>query len=125
FTGPRSLMRTTTDRPLARFSTRTREPSGSVRCAAVSLSPSMTSPLAVAVVKSYQEARPVSGGLARSTTMSVGAAGDSSRAVCVLGFAAGSGLVVAVYGLALLWEARLRRLGLRVRRSEMLEGGDR
>jgi len=33
------------------------------------------------------------------------------------------GLVVAVYGLALLWKARLRRLGLRVRRSEMLEEG--
>ena len=34
--GPRSLIRTTTERPLARFSTNTLVPNGSERCAAVS-----------------------------------------------------------------------------------------
>ncbi len=45
--GPRSLMRTTTERPFARFVTRARVPSGSERCAAVKPSASNRSPLAV------------------------------------------------------------------------------
>src|SRR6266446_3463268 len=45
--GPRSLMRTTTERPFARFVTRTRVPSGNERCAAVKPFASNRSPLAV------------------------------------------------------------------------------
>ena len=45
--GPRSLMRTTTDLPLAGLVTRTIDPSGSVRCAAVSRPGLNRSPLAV------------------------------------------------------------------------------
>jgi hypothetical protein len=45
--GPRSVMRTTTDRPLSRFVTRTREPSGSVLDAAVNPLGSKGSPLLV------------------------------------------------------------------------------
>lgn len=45
--GPRSLMRTSTDRPLSRLVTRTQVPNGSVRWAAVIWPMSYTSPLAV------------------------------------------------------------------------------
>jgi len=45
--GPRSFTRNSTLRPLRRFSTRTIEPSGSVRCAIVIASGSKGSPLAV------------------------------------------------------------------------------
>ena len=41
--GPRSLMRTVTERPLREFVTRTRVPKESVRCAAV-MAPGLTSP---------------------------------------------------------------------------------
>ena len=58
--GPRSLMRTTTDRPFFRFSTFTLVPKGSERCAAVSAPGSQRSPEAVLEVREYQEARPIS-----------------------------------------------------------------
>src|SRR5690606_37418201 len=45
--GPRSLMRTTTERPLSSLTTRTRVLKGSVLCAAVSWLGSKISPLAV------------------------------------------------------------------------------
>lgn len=45
--GPRSLMRMITLRPLRRLVTRTNEPKGSVRCAAVSALGAIGSPLAV------------------------------------------------------------------------------
>src|ERR1044071_10108166 len=45
--GPRSLIRTTTDRLLERFVTLTLEPNGSDRCAAVNLYISKISPFAV------------------------------------------------------------------------------
>src|SRR5438552_13905747 len=45
--GPRSLMRTTTERPFARFVTRARVPIGSERCAAVNSFASKRPPLAV------------------------------------------------------------------------------
>jgi hypothetical protein len=45
--GPRSLMRTTTERPFDKFSTRTLVPNGSERCAAVSSLGFICSPLAV------------------------------------------------------------------------------
>jgi len=45
--GPRSLMRTTTVRPLRRLVTRTIVPNGKVRCAAVSFSDTKRSPLEV------------------------------------------------------------------------------
>src|SRR5437870_6583648 len=60
--GPRSLMRTSTERPLSKLVTRTRVPSGSVRCAAVSAFMSYASPLAVGLPwcwRPYQEAIPV------------------------------------------------------------------
>src|SRR5690606_4127499 len=59
--GPRSLMRTTTERPVAGYSTRTRVPKGSVLCAAVSACMSNGSPLAVRRPwwrSPYQDARP-------------------------------------------------------------------
>src|SRR5262245_901702 len=57
--GPRSLIRTTTDCPLERFSTRTRVPNGNDRCAAVRSSGFIRSPLAVLFAgKEYQEAWP-------------------------------------------------------------------
>jgi len=59
--GPRSLILTTTDRPLARFVTRTRLPRGSVVWAAVSAPPSNVSPLAVRRCSNpgpYHEATP-------------------------------------------------------------------
>src|SRR5215204_4572026 len=45
--GPRSLIRTTTDRPLCLLTTRTRVPNGRVRCAAVNALALNISPLAV------------------------------------------------------------------------------
>src|SRR5262249_38515456 len=56
--GPRSLMRTTTARPLPRFSTLTWVPKGSVRCAAAIVPALIRSPLAVLDPKLYQEAPP-------------------------------------------------------------------
>jgi hypothetical protein len=54
--GPRSLMRTITDRPFERFSTKTRVPNGNDRCAAVSSSGFIRSPFAVLLAgKEYQE----------------------------------------------------------------------
>jgi hypothetical protein len=54
--GPRSLMRTTTDWPLFRFSTTTLVPKGSDRCAAVNSLGFIISPLAVRECSAYQEA---------------------------------------------------------------------
>ncbi len=66
--GPRSLIRTTTERPLVRFSTSTLVPNGSDRCAAVSSLGSIFSPFAVILAGSeYQEAWPSWSALARST----------------------------------------------------------
>src|SRR6185312_9397632 len=57
--GPRSLIRTTTDRPLDRFSTSTLVPKGNERCAAVSSLGFICSPFAVMFAGSeYQEAWP-------------------------------------------------------------------
>src|SRR5213593_3501381 len=63
--GPRSVTRTTTERPLARLVTRTRVPSGNDGCAAVIARASKRSPLAVGLPwKSapYQEATPTAPG---------------------------------------------------------------
>ena len=57
--GPRSLIRTTTERPLAIFSMRTLVPNGREPCAAVNAASSIFSPLAVGESRVYQEARPV------------------------------------------------------------------
>src|SRR3954470_3738781 len=57
--GPRSLMRTTTDRPFAWFTPRSRVPNGSVRWAAVSRFGSNISPLAVRPDCAYHVARPL------------------------------------------------------------------
>jgi hypothetical protein len=57
--GPRSLIRTTTERPLARFWTSTFVPKGSERCAAVSSFGFISSPLAVLLDgNEYQDAWP-------------------------------------------------------------------
>src|SRR5690606_13720177 len=60
--GPRSSIRTTTDRPLARLWTRTSDPKGSLRCAAVSAFGLLSLPLAVRPFNAYQEALPHSAG---------------------------------------------------------------
>src|SRR4051794_28369277 len=60
-TGPRSLIRTITERPFCRFVTRTSECSGSERCAAVAWTVSSRSPLEVSRPTCwlpYQAARP-------------------------------------------------------------------
>src|SRR5262245_43302696 len=57
--GPRSLIRTTTERPLAVFSMRTLVPNGRELCAAVSATSSIFSPLAVTESRLYQEACPI------------------------------------------------------------------
>ncbi len=56
--GPRSLMRTLTLLPLRRLVTRTTEPKGRERCAAVSLLGFMRSPFAVIEVNAYHDALP-------------------------------------------------------------------
>ncbi len=56
--GPRSLIRTTTEWPLLRFSTSTLVPKGSERCAAVISLGFIISPLAVRECSAYQEACP-------------------------------------------------------------------
>ena len=56
--GPRSLIRTTTERPLLRFSTSTLVPKGSERCAAVISLGFIISPLAVRELSAYQDACP-------------------------------------------------------------------
>src|SRR5262245_62911896 len=56
--GPRSLMRTTTLRPLFWLVTLTRVPNGRLRCAAVSAPGFMRSPEAVLEFRAYQDARP-------------------------------------------------------------------
>ena len=76
--GPRSLMRTTTDRPFAWFTTRSRVPNGSVRWAAVSRFGSNISPLAVRPDCAYHVARPLpirrpTGTLSGGTVSLVGA----------------------------------------------------
>src|SRR5262249_188114 len=63
--GPRSVTRTTTERPLARLVTRTRAPSGNDGCAAVIARASKRSPLAVGLpwkASPYQEATPTAAG---------------------------------------------------------------
>ena len=65
--GPRSLIRTTTVRPVAWLRTQTREPNGSVGCAAVSARMSKRSPLAVRRrwnCAPYHEASPTSSAVA-------------------------------------------------------------
>ena len=52
------MMRTITERPLLRLSTRTRVPNGKVRCAATSAAAEVYSPLAVFPGRSYQVALP-------------------------------------------------------------------
>ena len=56
--GPRSLIRTTTLRPLLRLVTFNLVPKGKVRCAAVNADGFMRSPEAVFECSAYQEARP-------------------------------------------------------------------
>src|SRR4029079_4552079 len=56
--GPRSLMRTTTLRPLFLLVTLSFVPKGNVRCAAVIADGFMRSPEAVRECSAYQEARP-------------------------------------------------------------------
>ncbi len=69
--GPRSLIRTTTDWPFERFSTKTRVPNGSERCAAVSSFGFIRSPLAVRFCGSaYHEAGPSWSALAKSIGIS-------------------------------------------------------
>src|ERR1044072_8036036 len=58
--GPRSLMRTTTDLPVFKFSTLTFVPNGNERCAAVIAPGSQRSPDAVLLVRVYHDARPTS-----------------------------------------------------------------
>jgi hypothetical protein len=56
--GPRSLIRTTTERPLVRFSTSTLVPKGNERCAAVISLGFIISPHAVRECSAYQDACP-------------------------------------------------------------------
>src|SRR5262245_704834 len=56
--GPRSLIRTTTERPLVRFSTSTLVPKGNERCAAVNSLGFIISPLAVRECSAYEDACP-------------------------------------------------------------------
>ena len=56
--GPRSLMRTTTERPFLKFSTSTLVPKGRDRCAAVRALGFIISPLAVCDLSAYHEAWP-------------------------------------------------------------------
>src|SRR5215213_3644168 len=83
--GPRSLMRTTTERPVRVLVIRTREPKGKLLCAAVKARVLNRSPLAVFLLLNpgpYQEAAPVWIGLLSSATAGVAArARPRTRAV--------------------------------------------
>lgn len=81
-TGPRSVIRTTTDRPVERSVTRTRVPNGSDGCAAVSAAGSSGSPSAMRVwpgSRVYHDASPCSAHGAGAAACCRGAAQAASR----------------------------------------------